>query len=93
MRYITICCAAVLVLTIGAASAAAHHSFAAEYDSNKPITLTGKVTKVEWENPHTYFYIDVKDAKSNAVANWGSGIGKPEQSHAAGLDAEVDEDR
>jgi len=48
---------------------AAHHSFGAEYDGNKPLTLTGEVTKVEWTNPHSYFYIDVKDDKGN-VANW-----------------------
>jgi hypothetical protein len=48
---------------------AAHHSFGAEYDANKPITLTGAVTKVEWTNPHSYFYIDVKDDRGN-VANW-----------------------
>lgn len=47
----------------------AHHSFGAEYDGNKPLTLTGEVTKVEWTNPHSYFYIDVKDDKGN-VANW-----------------------
>ena len=47
----------------------AHHSFGAEYDANKPITLTGVVTKIEWTNPHSYFYLDVKDDKGN-VANW-----------------------
>jgi uncharacterized protein DUF6152 len=48
--------------------ALAHHSFAAEYES-KEITLTGVITKVEWTNPHIYFYIDVKDASGNMV-NW-----------------------
>jgi len=48
---------------------AAHHSFGAEYDANKPITLTGVVTKIEWTNPHSYFYLDVKDEKGT-VANW-----------------------
>jgi Family of unknown function (DUF6152) len=47
----------------------AHHSFGAEYDVNKPITLTGTITKVEWTNPHSHFYVDVSDAKGNVV-NW-----------------------
>ncbi len=47
----------------------AHHSFGAEYDANKPITVTGVVTKVEWTNPHSYFYLDVKDDQGS-VANW-----------------------
>ena len=47
----------------------AHHSFGAEYDVNKPITLTGVITKVEWTNPHSHFYIDVADA-SGKVVNW-----------------------
>ena len=47
----------------------AHHSFGAEYDANKPITLTGVITKVEWTNPHSHFYLDVKDDKGNVV-NW-----------------------
>ena len=47
----------------------AHHSFGAEYDSTKPVTLTGVVTKIEWTNPHSYFYVDVKD-NDGQVANW-----------------------
>lgn len=53
-----------------------HHSFAAEYDSTKPVTLTGTVTKVEWMNPHARFYIDVKDEKG-AVTNWELELGSP----------------
>ena len=54
----------------------AHHSFEAEYDSNKPINITGSVTKVEWMNPHARFYVDVKDEKG-AVTNWNFELGSP----------------
>ena len=48
---------------------AAHHSFGAEYDANKPVTVTGVVTKIEWTNPHSHFYLDVTNEKGT-VANW-----------------------
>jgi hypothetical protein len=54
----------------------AHHSFSAVFDDKKPIKLTGTVTKLEWQNPHTWFYIDVKD-DSGKVTNWGMEMGSP----------------
>jgi len=65
---------AVLCLTAAAAPLLAHHSFAAEYDSNKPIKVTGIVTKVEWMNPHARFYVDVKEADGK-VTNWNFELG------------------
>jgi Family of unknown function (DUF6152) len=67
---------AAVTLTLAAIPAVAHHSFAAEYDSAKPVTLTGAVTKVEWTNPHARFYADVKDASGNVV-NWEFELGSP----------------
>jgi hypothetical protein len=61
----------------------AHHSFAAQYDSNKPVTLNGSVTKLEWMNPHIYFYMDVKDAASGVV-KWAVEGGAPNTLYRAG---------
>jgi len=55
----------------------AHHSFAAEYDSKQPVTLKGAVTKVEWMNPHVYFYIDVRDEQTGKITNWAFEMGAP----------------
>jgi hypothetical protein len=56
--------------------ALAHHSFSAEFDLKQPLTMTGTVTKLEWTNPHVWFYIDVKD-ESGKVTNWGMEMGSP----------------
>jgi len=63
-------------LFLAAMPVMAHHSFAAEYDSKKPVKLQGIVTKVDWMNPHVYFYIDVKDESGN-ITNWGLEMGPP----------------
>ena len=69
-------CIAALAMAV-AAPLTAHHSFAAEYDASKPADLTGKVTKVEWTNPHAFFYIDVKDEKTGQISNWSIELGSP----------------
>jgi hypothetical protein len=65
---------ACVVLT-GARAVFGHHSFAAEFDASKPVTLQGTITKVEWTNPHTWFYIDVQD--NGKVVNWAVEGGAP----------------
>ena len=64
------------MLLAAAIPVSAHHSFTAQYDSTKPITVTGTVTKIEWTNPHARFYIDVKDA-NGTVTNWELELGSP----------------
>ena len=64
------------MLAAGAVSVSAHHSFAAEFDAQKPIRLVGTITRVQWTNPHSFFYIDVKD-ENGAVVNWACEGGGP----------------
>ena len=70
---------AILIISLGLAAgrpAAAHHSFAAEFDATKAIRLTGALTKLDWTNPHTYFYLDVKE-DNGSVAKWSCEAGSP----------------
>src|SRR5450631_246169 len=72
-----------LSLILAGTPVAAHHSFAAEYDAKKPIKLKGVITKVDWMNPHVYFYIDVEDEKG-VITNWAFEMGPPNGLQRAG---------
>jgi DNA/RNA endonuclease YhcR with UshA esterase domain len=73
----SVVCLTVALVALAAAPIAAHHSFAAEFDITRPVTITGKVTKIEWTNPHAYLFIDVADAQTGAVTNWEVEMGSP----------------
>jgi hypothetical protein len=65
-----------LLLVAGAGAAAGHHSFAAEYDSNRPLTVTGTVVRLEWTNPHARLYVDAKD-DAGTLQHWDFELGPP----------------
>jgi len=67
---------------------AAHHSFAAEFDDSKPVRVTGVVKKVEWANPHIWFYVDVKD-ENGKVTTWGFSGGPPGMLMRRGINKDV----
>ncbi len=60
-----------------AATASAHHAFIAQYDDSSPATLNGVVVKVEWLNPHAYFYVDVTDEETGEIVNWACELTSP----------------
>lgn len=67
-----------------AAPGLAHHNFAAQYDVNQPITLQGVVTRIDWMNPHVYFYIDVENAETGEIESWALEMGPPHMLQARG---------
>ncbi len=76
MRLIAGFALALALMTVAAAPASAHHAFAAEYNSNKPVRLAGTVTRVEWTNPHAHFLMNVTDG-SGKVSSWDLELGSP----------------
>src|SRR5262245_46021937 len=75
---------AAVALACMAAGSQAHHSFAAQYDNNKPVKMTGVLTKLEWTNPHVYIYVDVTDEKTKKVTNWSFEMGPPHMLQKSG---------
>jgi Family of unknown function (DUF6152) len=66
------------LIEVSVAPVDAHHSFAAEFDASKPVTLTGTVTQIDWANPHVWFYLNVKDEEGRMV-RWACEMGAPHQ--------------
>src|SRR6185295_16783840 len=83
-----LCALTVVALLCPAVEALAHHSFAAEYDEKKVITLKGVVTKFDWMNPHVRFYVDVKDEKG-ILTNWDLELMSPNTLKRAGSDSKA----
>jgi hypothetical protein len=73
-----------VLLVVAAAPLLAHHSFAAEFDGKQRIQLTGTVTKIEWTNPHVWFYVNVQDEATGKLINWGAEMGSPNALSRAG---------
>jgi hypothetical protein len=74
---VTVILAGIAIVLLAAGSAAAHHAFAAEFDASKPFKYTGKVTKVEWMNPHTFFYVEVIDEATKKPTIWAMELASP----------------
>lgn len=87
-RALTLIAASTALIAI-AVPVFAHHSFSAEFDRNKRVSLTGVITAVKWQNPHVYFYIDVKDKDTSKVTNYGVELGSPNGVLGNGLSRDI----
>ena len=76
------------LMLAAAAPVLAHHAFAAEYDDTKPVKVSGTVSKVEWKNPHIWFYVDVKD-DAGKITTWGFSGGPPGMLQRRGITKDV----
>ncbi len=88
MKAVRILLATGAALLTASAPALAHHAFTAEYDQTKPVSVTGTVSKVEWKNPHIWWYVDVKD-ETGKVITWGFSGGPPGMLMRRGITKDV----
>jgi hypothetical protein len=84
VRFFASLCVGLLAVSMLEIPASAHHSLSAEFDSNRRITLSGVVTKVEWMNPHVWYYADITDPKTGAVTKWAFQLNSPNALGALG---------
>jgi len=76
------------VVLLSVAPARAHHAFATEFDAKKPVTMKGIVTKIDWANPHVWFYLNIK-TESGLIENWGFEMGGPNSLRNSGWTRET----
>jgi len=88
MRRIIGCLIVVFSLLISAIPVGAHHAFATEFDGKKPVTMKGIITKIEWMNPHVWFYLDIKN-ENGEIQNWGFEMGGPNSLRNSGWTRET----
>ncbi len=88
MQRVVACLILITGLLISAVPAPAHHAFATEFDAQKPVTMKGIVTKIDWANPHVWFYINVKK-ENGTIENWGFEMGGPNSLRSSGWTKET----